>query len=706
MGYESRMTWGDKRPNRLIDQKSPYLLLHAYDPVDWFPWGSEAFAKAQQEDRPIFLSIGYSACHWCHLMQRESFQDPEVARRLNEVFVCIKVDREERPDIDAVYMEVCQSITGRGGWPLTIIMTPDKHPFFAATYLPKRGGQGQLGMLELIDRIEELWRFKRQELVGSAKRISKLLGQMTATTPGQGLGEIFTQRAFEQLSRSFDERYGGFGRAPKFPTPHQLSFLLRYWKRTGEERALHMVEKTLQAMRQGGIYDQLGFGFHRYSTDDRWLVPHFEKMLYDQALLALSYIEAYQATGKEGYHKTAREIFSYVLRDMTAPEGGFYSAEGAESEGEEGKYYLWSEEEIREVLTEEEAEWVIGLYNVQRGGNFPGAAGRNILHLRDLAPRSTAEMGMTEEELERVLEIARQKLLLRRNTRIPPQKDDKILTDWNGLMIAALAKGAQALAEPRYAQAAARAAGFLLSNLLTTRGGLYHRYRAGEAAIPGFLDDYAFLIWGLLELYEATFEAPYLEVALQLNQYMLRSFWDDSSGGFYFTQVDHHDLPIRRKEVYDGALPSGNSVALLNLIRLARMTGDSRWEEKALQTGQALSSMVGSSTAAYTQLMVALDFLRGPSLKVVIVGRPGSPDTRALLTLLGRRFLPNKVVLLRPPGEEGNQIVQISPFTRDYDWLGGKATVYICQDGHCYPPMTKPAEVERLLEDLSRVNRK
>lgn len=678
-------------------------MQHAYNPVDWHPWTDEAFEKARREDKPIFLSIGYSTCHWCHVMERESFEDPDVARLMNETFVSIKVDREERPDIDSAYMQVCQMMTGTGGWPLTIIMTPDKRPFFAATYLPKESRFGRVGMMELVPYIKELWETRREEIEG---RAAQALAVLQAVVPGEAegdkIGEETLKRTYYQLLRLFDERHGGFGVAPKFPTPHNLTFLLRYWKRYDEAKALEMVEKTLQAMRRGGIYDHVGFGFHRYSTDAAWVVPHFEKMLYDQALIAVAYIEAYQATGKKEYRETAREIFTYVLRDMTAPEGGFYSAEDADSDGEEGKFYVWTDDEIRRALGEEKAELVIKVFGIQKEGNFREEAtraktGRNILYLQQPLSEAAAELRISEQELEGRLEEARQKLFEVRVRRVHPFKDDKILTDWNGLMIAALAKGAQVLNNPQYAEAAGRAAEFILSRMRDAAGRLLHRYREGEAAVPAFLDDYAFLTWGLIELYEATFAPHYLEEALALNNTLVEHFWDDQNGGLYFTAAGAADIPVRQKDAYDGAIPSGNSVAMLNLLRLGRMTANSELEEKAAQIGRAFSAGVIESPASYTQMMAALDFALGPAYEVVIAGDPQAADTQEMLTALRRRFIPNKVVLFRPTGEEIPEITQVAGFTRELSAREGKATAYVCRNYHCEIPTTDASEMLLLL---------
>jgi len=680
-------------PNRLINETSPYLLQHAYNPVDWYSWAPEAFEKAQQEDKPVFLSIGYSTCHWCHVMAHESFEHPEVARLMNEVFVSIKVDREERPDIDNIYMTVCQMMTGSGGWPLNIIMTPDKRPFFAATYIPREGRFGMIGMLELLPHIKEFWTTQRSEALSLSNRITTTLQRVSQDAPGEELDRPTLELAYEQLAKRFDERHAGFGGAPKFPTPHNLLFLLRYWKRTGNEKALDMVEKTLQAMRRGGIYDHLGFGFHRYSTDSQWLVPHFEKMLYDQAMLAMAYTEAYQSTRKEDYGKTAREIFTYVLRDMTAPEGGFYSAEDADSEGEEGKFYLWTLEEIQRVLEGEEASLAAKVFNIEKDGNFAeGATGKragvNILHLRKSLGELASELNLSQQDLQKRLESIRQKLFAYREKRVHPVRDDKILTDWNGLMVAAFAKGAQVFVEPRYAEAVRRAADFILRNMRKPGGRLLHRYRDGQVGIAANLDDYAFLVWGLIELYEAIFDVSYLEVALELKDDMLKHFWDDDVGGFYLTPDDGESLFVRKKEIHDGAIPSGNSVAMLNLLRLGRMTADFNLEEKAAKIGRAFSENVKQAPLAYTQLMVALDFGVGPSYEVVVAGDSQAADTKAMLKALMTQFMPNKIALLRPSEQESPDIIHLAEFTRYQSSIEGKATAYVCFNHSCEFPTT------------------
>jgi len=690
-------------PNRLINETSPYLRQHAHNPVDWYPWGPEAFERAQRENKPIFLSIGYSTCHWCHVMAHESFEHPEVAKLMNEAFVSIKVDREERPDIDNVYMSACQAMTGSGGWPLSIIITPDKKPFFAATYIPREGRFGLIGMMELIPHIRELWATRRGEALSLSNEIAAVLQRTSQDTPGEELDEATLELAYEQLAKRFDGQHAGFSNAPKFPTPHNILFLLRYWKRSGNQATLDMVEKTLLAMRRGGIYDHVGFGFHRYSTDSQWLVPHFEKMLYDQAMLAIAYTEAYQATGKEDYGKTAREIFTYVLRDMTAPEGVFYSAEDADSEGEEGKFYLWTQEEIRQALGNEEAAFIAKVFNIEKDGNFLEQAtgkknGVNILHLRKALGELASDLDLSQQDLQAHLEVIRQKLFAYREKRVHPMKDDKILIDWNGLMIAALAKGAQAFNELEYAEAACRAADFILGNMRKPDGRLLHSYRDGQSGVQANLDDYAFLVWGLIELYEAIFNARHLEVALELTGDMVRHFWDKNGGGLYLTPDDGESLFVRKKEIYDGAIPSGNSVAMLNLLRLGRMTATSDLEEKAARIGSAFSGSVKQLPSAHTQLMVALDFGIGPCYEVVIAGKAQAKDTKAMAKALRTSFLPNKVVLLNPGERESPEIAKLAEFTKNQSSIGGRATAYVCMNYNCKLPTT---DINKMLQLLN-----
>ena len=697
-----------KRANKLINEKSPYLLQHAHNPVDWYPWGSDAFEKAQSEDKPIFLSIGYSTCHWCHVMAHESFEDPEVAELLNETFISIKVDREERPDIDRIYMDVCQAMTGSGGWPLTIIMTPEKKPFFAATYLPKIGRFGRVGLLELIPQIMDYWQNHRQEVFNSAEKVTQAVQQSSLIKESKMDEREILELANTQLSERFDEKDGGFSEAPKFPTPHILLFLLHYWKRSGNARALHMVEKTLQAMRRGGIYDHIGFGFHRYSTDFFWLVPHFEKMLYDQALLAMAYIETFQVTKNEEYAQTAHEIFDYILRDMTAPEGGYYSAEDADSKDEEGKlgegeFYVWKESEIKSILEEDEIELVVKSFNIKKSGNFLDQStqirtGKNILHLTQSTSELASEMNMDATELKAKIETIRAKIFNVREKRAHPRKDDKILTDWNGLMIAAFAKAAQVFKESKYVEAAKAALDFILKIMCGPDGRLLHRYRDGEAAILANLDDYAFLIWGLLETYESTFDANHLQLALDLTTQMLDLFWDEQDGGFYFTPNDGEQLLFRSKDIYDGALPSGNSVAMWDLLHLEEITGNSGYGEKAMRIWQIFSSQVAKSPSAFTYLMVALEFAIGPSFKIVIAGDPLSEDTELMIETLRAQFIPNRIILLNPTTDETPLIHQIAPNLKTQMSLHGKATAYVCSKDVCKAPVTDVVAMLKILE--------
>ncbi len=691
----------ETRTNKLIGERSPYLLQHAHNPVDWYPWGPEAFEKAAEEDKPIFLSIGYSTCHWCHIMERECFEDDDVARALNEGFVSVKVDREERPDIDSVYMRVCQMMTGGGGWPLTIIMTPDRRPFFAGTYFPKNSRHGRSGLLDVLKEVLDVWRNDRGRAEDISDRMVENLEFSRKPSP-HVLGADTLRFGYLHYSQSFDSRHGGFGTAPKFPMPHSLMFLLRYWRRTGEEKALTMVERTLRSMRMGGVYDHLGHGVHRYSTDIHWLVPHFEKMLYDQALLSIAYTETYQATGDPQYMQVSREILDYVLTTMVSPEGGFYSAEDADSEGVEGKFYVWTEREIREALTPEEADAVIGVYNVSEAGNYEDEATRrrtrrNILHLKQPVSELARGLGVSAGALEETLSSAREKLMVVRSGRVHPLKDDKILAGWNGLMIAALAKAGRAFNEPRYIEAASKAANFIFSEMVDDGGCLLRRYREGDASIFGFLDDYAFLVWGLLELYEASYGLRYLKLAVEVNGGMLERFWDTEQGGLYLTSENSELVLVRSKETYDGAIPSGNSVAYLNLLRLARMTGDTELDERASELADHFSEQVAMAPSSYAFFLVGLDIALGPSKEVIIVGKEGAEDTEAMLNALGEGFLPNKVVLF-VPDEETPQIARVAEYVKDYSSVDGKATAYVCVDFQCELPTTDVAEMLEMLK--------
>ena len=682
--------------NRLAKEKSPYLLQHAQNPVDWFPWCEEAFSKAKLDDKPVFLSIGYSTCHWCHVMEKESFEDMEVAGLMNETFVSIKVDREERPDIDGIYMTVCQMLTGSGGWPMTIIMTPDKKPFFAGTYFPKVSRFGRIGMLELVPKINEIWKSNRDDILKSAEDIAGALQNNQHSNHSVQLSESIFDKAYDNFEKRFDRENGGFYSAPKFPTPHNLAFLLRYWKRKNEPHALEMVEKTLIEMRKGGIYDQIGFGFHRYSTDSKWLVPHFEKMLYDQALLSIAYTEAYQATDKEIYKRTAEEILTYVLRDMTSPEGGFYSAEDADSEGEEGKFYLWTQDEIQDVLGKDAAKFITGIFNVEQGGGHENQSsdkseGINILHLKISPDEISAEL------IEKI-ESLRKKLFDFREKRIHPYKDDKILTDWNSLMISALARASEVFGNSYYIAAAEKAALFILGNMTDKNGILLHRYRDNEAAVTATLDDYSFLICALIDLYEATFKTYYLKKAIEFTEYLIHNFWDEEEDAFFFTGVGNEKLLLRQKEIYDGAVPSGNSISVLNLLKLGRFTGNNRYDELASKIISCFSTSINEYPASFTQALAGLDFAFGPSYEIVVAGERDSSGIIDILNGIRKKFLPNKILILN--SDDDNDLKEISSFIKYQTPVKDNPTVYICQNFNCKIPLTQMKNIFEEIEKL------
>lgn len=700
---------GAARRNRLAREKSPYLLQHATNPVDWYPWGPEAFEKARREDKPVFLSIGYSTCHWCHVMAHESFEDDEVAAVLNRHFVSIKVDREERPEIDQIYMGVCVGMTGAGGWPLTVVMTPDQRPFFAGTYFPKRGRWGRPGLIEILERLAAAWKEDRDAVLSSAEEVARYVREQSHATPGEGLDEATLAEAQAALAARFDARHGGFGGAPKFPTPHTLSFLLRRWARTRNPQALEMAERTLETMAAGGIHDHLGGGFHRYATDAAWRVPHFEKMLYDQALLAIAYLEAYAATGKPHYARTARGVLDYVLRDLADPAGGFHSAEDADSEGLEGKFYLWRPEEIHTLLGPEDGALFCRRYGVTPEGNFDppvgadgaphGPARHSILHEAEPLAAVARAAGLAQEEAERRLSAARRTLLEARGARVRPHKDDKILADWNGLMIAALALAGRTLDAPAYTAAAERAADFCLARLRRADGRLLHRFRDGEAAIPAFLDDHAFLAWGLVELYETTFDPARLAAAVGLAEEMERLFRDDASGGFFLTGADAETLLARPREVHDGACPSGNSAAAAVLLRLAHLTGRVAWDDAARRLFAAFADAVERAPAAHTHLLTALDFAAGPVREVVIAGDPADPTTRQMVAAAREGFRPRQVTLLKPPGSAGEALARLAPFTTAQGSRGGRPAAYVCEGFACREPAADADALRALLAD-------
>lgn len=660
----------NRKPNRLIHQKSPYLLQHAYNPVDWYPWDEEAFEKAKTEDKPIFLSIGYSTCHWCHVMAHESFEDQEVAEILNKHFVSIKVDREERPDIDHIYMEVCQALTGHGGWPLTVIMTPDQKPFFAGTYFPKNDRMGMQGLISILNAVIKAWENKRDDLIDSSRKIVGYISRKSSPQSSEISDEIF-DAAFSYFRQNFDPVYGGFGTSPKFPTPHNLMFLLRYWKSTRNEIALEMVEKTLDSMYMGGIYDHIGFGFCRYSTDNKWLVPHFEKMLYDNALLAIAYLESYQATHKEKYGQIARDILTYILRDMTSPEGGFYSAEDADSEGEEGKFYLWTPEEVSKVLGEENGRTFCLYYNITSKGNFEGRSIPNLIN------------NHLPFEAVKDIQASRDKLFAHRETRIHPFKDDKILTGWNGLMIAAMALAGRVLKEERFISAAVKAVSFIEKYLVNDKNRLMARYRDGEAKNLAFADDYSYLIYGLIELYETTYESRYLKRALELTHQLIDLFWDSDHGGLFLYGSDSESLITRPREIYDGATPSGNSVTAFNLLRLSRLTGDQTLEERANDLLKAFYNEIRLYPIGYSFALTALLFGRSTAQEVVLVTQKRE-EAEPFIHTINKEFRPFTVSLLYQPGD--TQMEEMAPFLKSYAAEAGKTKAYVCEGFACQAP--------------------
>ena len=690
----------DNNQNHLADESSPYLLQHADNPVDWYPWGKEAFEKAKQEDKPVLVSIGYATCHWCHVMAHESFEDEEVAELMNRAFVNIKVDREERPDIDNTYMLVCQMLTGSGGWPLNVFLTPNKKPFYAATYIPKVGRQGRPGMRELIPWISRLWQNDREKILKSTDEIVSAFQKSNAFTPADGLDGDILDEAYHQYEQQFDEQYGGFGSSPKFPSPHNLMFLLRYADRHEDSKALEMVEKTLTQMRRGGVFDQVGGGFHRYSTDQKWLVPHFEKMLYDQAMLLMAYTEGWQLSGNDIFKQTADEICSYLMRKMQDENGGFYSAEDADSEGEEGKFYVWSTEEVRELLPLAEAELFIEAYNLTDEGNYHDEAtgrktGTNIPHLQTSFEELARERDMEPEALRSALVSIREKLMQERQKRVHPLLDDKILTDWNGLIIAALAKAGSAFGNQDYLAKAEQCWSFIADEMLTEDRRLKHRYRNGDVAIDAHADDYAFVIWGLLELYEATFNTEYLQQAVLLNQQFVDQFWDDESGGFYFTDEAAEELLGRKKEIYDGAIPSGNSIAMMNLLRLGRMTANTEWEQMADESLTLFAKSIKKAPTSFGAALQSVDFVEGDSTEIVIAGSQNDSDIEQFARPLHNRFLPRAVVIFHDP--EDNAIGDLVPYLSDFGMKDGKPTAYVCQNYACELPTNDPDKMVELI---------
>ena len=701
------------KANRLIHEKSPYLLQHAYNPVNWYPWGEEAFEQARKEDKPIFLSIGYSTCHWCHVMERESFSNPDIAAIMNEHFICIKVDREERPDVDSVYMAFVQTTTGRGGWPMSVFLTGDLKPFYGGTYFPPQGRPGRPGFPQVLGTVHQQWSDDRKKILDSADRITERLRkrQRLATRAETSIAEIL-EKAYQWYERNFDKDLGGFGSAPKFPRPVNLQFLLYYSSRLKMAGpAAEMTLKTLREMAGGGMNDHLGGGFHRYSTDKRWFLPHFEKMLYDQAQLVVAYLEAYQISGDPVLAAVARNTLEYVLRDMANPEGGFYSAEDADSllgfdsdEEAEGAFYVWSEEEIRRHLDEKTAQVFVRLFGVKPEGNvardpFSEFKNKNILYQARPLEEVAAELSIPVAEVQEHRERARSTLFRLREKRPRPLRDDKILTSWNGLMISALARASQVLEDGRYLEEARQAARFIRSHLYDAKSGALHRrYRAGEARIPGFLDDYAFLIQGLIDLYEASLEEEWLLWSMDLAERMQNSFWDESQAGFFSTTGQDKSVLLRMKDRYDGAEPSPNSVALLNLIRLGNLGGEERLLEKVRHFARAFSGSLAQRPQTMPLMLVALSRAESKPKQIFLAGQREAADTWALLREVHRRHLPHRVVFLADGGRAHKRLASRIEVLDSFRPIGGRATAYICENYVCQLPTSDPKVMGQLLD--------
>ncbi len=688
--------------NRLIRESSPYLLQHAHNPVNWYAWSDEAFERAKRQNKPIFLSVGYSTCHWCHVMERESFEDEEIAAYLNRHFIAIKVDREERPDIDSVYMMAVTILTGRGGWPMTVIMTPDKEPFFGGTYFPPRKGfrGSRAGLIDILADMLSLYTNEPTQVVARAQELSQGVEQAAAIQPGPGVpSDKVIAVAAQNLGRMFDPVDGGFGGAPKFPQPSRLSLLLRYARRTGDAGATAMVATTLDKMAEGGIYDQVGGGFHRYSTDAQWLVPHFEKMLYDNAQLAAVYLEAWQHTGDSSYQRVAREILDYVAREMTSPEGGFYSATDADSptpsgHDEEGWFFTWTPDELERLLGAGDAAVVSSAFGVTKRGNFEG---RNILHRVKADQALASELGLTPKRVAVVIRSARSILYDARASRPPPIRDEKIIAAWNGMMGAAFAKAGWMLAEPRYVDVAARAARFVLERMRAEDGALVRTYREGNKGSASFLDDYAFMVAACLDLYEATGDAAWIKRAVELQSDQDLRYLDEQNGGYYLTAANGEVLLVREKPVYDRAVPSGNSVAANNLLRLHDFTGDPKWRRRAERLFASLAFQVTRSPTGFPLLLVALDRYYDTALEVALIAPASREEASSLNERLRKAFVPNKVFTVLTDTEASQQEATI-PWLEAKRAMGGKSTAYVCERGRCDLPTSKPQVFQKQIE--------
>jgi uncharacterized protein YyaL (SSP411 family) len=681
----------DARPaNRLARETSPYLLQHAHNPVDWYPWGDEALRRAREEDLPILLSVGYSACHWCHVMERESFENEEVARLMNGSFVNVKVDREERPDVDALYMTAVQQMTGRGGWPMTVFLMPDGTPFYGGTYFPPTPRHGLPAFSQILVAVADAYRERRDEVARSADELRLMLRQsMELRPPPSPLGLDLLDAAYRGVASNFDPRHGGFGGAPKFPQPMVLDFLLRSWRRTGDEEALRMVVETLRAMARGGIYDQLGGGFHRYSVDARWLVPHFEKMLYDNALLARIYLHAWQATGDVQLRRVAEEVLDYAVREMISPEGGFYSAQDADSEGEEGRFYVWTPAEIDAALGPEDGPLFRRYFDVTDAGNFEG---KNILHADRPAAEVAAELGVPLPRLEAAVARGRETLYPLRSRRVWPGRDEKVLTAWNAMMLRSFAEAAAALGRADYLEVARRCAAFLLGPL-RPEGRLLRSYRDGSARIDAFLEDHALLVDALVSLYQADFDPRWIAEARSLAGVMVERFWSEEDGMFFDTARDGERLVVRPRDINDSATPSGASAAATALLRLAALTGDESYERLAVREMENLSGLLERLPQGFGAMLSAIDRHLAPAREVAVVGRPDAEDTLALLRVVRGRYLPNAVLALRDPALPEDAVRDL-PLLADRPMVEGRAAAYVCEHFACHRPVTTTSELD------------
>ena len=690
-----------KYTNRLFLESSPYLLQHAHNPVNWFPWGDEAFALAKKLNRPVLLSVGYSTCHWCHVMEEESFEDPELARFFNEHYVAIKVDREERPDIDAIYMSAVQALTGRGGWPMTVWLTPERKPFYGGTYFPPRDGDrgARYGFLTLLTELEKAYHQQPQKVLQSSEQLAAMIGQNLTPRSGDSRlpGADLLHSTVAQYQQRFDAEYAGLSGAPKFPSSLPIRLLLRYYRHSGDQLVLNMATRTLEKMAAGGMYDQIGGGFHRYSTDAQWLVPHFEKMLYDNALLAMTYLEAWQVTGNPEFKRVTEDILRYVKRDMTSGGGAFYSATDADSptpggHREEGWFFTWTPAEIDQTLDQPEAQLVKAYYQVTEKGNFEG---RTILHTPESLTVAIKHLNLSEDRARSMLAMAREALYQARLQRPAPFRDEKILTAWNGLMISAFAKAGFALGNDDYTQAAKTAANFILEKL-SRDGRLYRSYKDGKAHHNAYLDDYAFLTTALLDLYEATFELPWLQRAIVLDRTLERFYEDKQHGGFFMTSNDHETLLAREKPTYDGAEPSGNSVTVLNLLRLHEFTTDDRYRQRAEKALQAFSGTLQAQPTALSEMLLALAFHLDMPKEIIIVTPEGQRQSaEPLLAQLRPTFLPNRVVSVVSQGDELDRHATIIPLLKHKRALQNRATAYVCEQGFCELPTHDPAVFAR-----------